>query len=436
VNTSIFGSLGGTVVRLARVGLRSGASGRALAAVLVAAALALTSACNETTGTRAATAENAKPAAPRPKAAVISIKNVGVKPQRPDTEITVIAGNGTLTSVEIIGRHGGTYRGKMSIDSTTWHFDGGLPPGSSYRLVATAVGTDGRAKTRKRAFTTTPAASTISASISPRGGVTVGVGQPVIVEFSSPVTNRAAVEERLAVTASTPVIGAWHWISDTEVRYRPRDYWPGHTDVTVTAALTGVEASRGVWGTSAKVGRFKIGRSMVSIVDLKRHAMKVYEDGKLLRTIPVTGGKPGYTSRSGIKVVLGKIYYTVMDGESIGIPKDSPDYYRLDVYYAVQVTRSGEYVHAAPWSTWAQGKTNVSHGCIGMSTSNGRWFYDRSIVGDVVKTTGTDKRMELDNGFGDWNLSWSAWLAGSALQGSSPANGAADAATSYSRSGP
>ncbi len=390
--------------------------GRSLAAILTIAALTWTSACNESTGVEKANAEQAAPpSAPARKAAVIAIKNVGSKPIRPDAEITATATNGTLTKVVITDGDGASYRGQLSLDSTSWHFDGGLAPGGSYTLVAKALGTDGKVRTARRAFKTQEAASTISASISPTDGATVGVGQPITIEFSGPVEDRAAVEERLRVTSSKPVAGAWHWISDTEVRYRPKVYWPAYTKVTVTAGLTGVEASRDVWGISAEIGEFEIGRSMVSLVDLEKHTMKVYEDGKLLRTIPVTGGKPGYISRSGVKVVIGKVFYTIMDGTSIGIPKDDPEYYRFDVYYAVKVTESGEYVHAAPWSTWAQGNTNVSHGCIGMSTENGRWFYDRAILGDIVKTIGTDKPMELNNGFGDWNLSWSEWLAGSAL---------------------
>jgi lipoprotein-anchoring transpeptidase ErfK/SrfK len=422
-------------VPLAGVGLRQAGRQRVGGVFLAVAALALVGGCNDT-ATRSDTEVRERPAS-APKAAVISIKNVGSKPLRPDAQITVTAGNGTLTVVKIVGSTGGTYHGTTSITSTRWHFDGGLPPGGSYTLIARAVGTDGKTRTTKRTFKTSPAQATISADISPNDGVTVGVGQPITVEFSGPVTNRAAVEKRLMVTSSTPVIGAWHWISDTEVRYRPRDYWPARTKVAVTAALTGVEASKGVWGISPEIGKFEIGRSLVSLINLKTHAMKVYEDGKLLRTIPVTGGMPGYTSRSGTKVVLGKIYYKVMDGTSIGIPKDSPDYYRLDVYYAVQVTRSGEFVHAAPWSTWAQGKTNVSHGCIGMNTSNGHWFYDRSIAGDVIRTTGTTKRMELNNGFGDWNLSWSDWVKGSALVNSATTSTSADqASASYSSSGP
>jgi len=422
-------------VRVAGVGLRQAGMQRAGGVFLAIAALALVGGCNDS-ATRASDAGVPQRAAPTPKAAVISINNVGSKPLRPDARITVTAANGTLTAVKIVSSTGGTYYGTTSITSSRWHFDRGLPPGGSYTLIAKAVGTDGKTKTTKRSFKTSPAQATISADISPNNGVTVGVGQPISVDFSSPVTNRAAVEGRLSVASSTPVIGAWHWISDTEVRYRPKDYWPARTKVAVTAALTGVEASKGVWGTSSEIGKFEIGRSMVSLVNLKTHTMKVYEDGKLLRTIPVTGGKPGFTSRSGTKVVLGKTYYKLMDGTSIGIPKDSPDYYELDVYYAVQVTLSGEFVHAAPWSIAAQGKTNVSHGCIGMNTSNGHWFYDRSIVGDVITTTGTTKPMELNNGFGDWNLSWSDWVKGSALMDSAAADAAADHAASYSRSGP
>jgi lipoprotein-anchoring transpeptidase ErfK/SrfK len=423
-------------VRVAGVGLRQAGMQRAGGVFLAIAALALVGGCNDS-ATRASDAGGHQRAAPAPKAAVISIKNLGSKPVRPDARITVTAANGTLTVVKIVSSTSGTYYGTTSITSSRWHFDGGLPPGGSYTLIAKAVGTDGKTKTSKRTFKTSPAQATISADISPSGGVTVGVGQPITVDFSSPVTNRAAVERRLSVASSTPVIGAWHWISDTEVRYRPRNYWPARTKVAVTAALTGIEASKGVWGTSSEIGKFEIGRSMVSLVNLKAHTLKVYQDGKLLRAIPVTGGKPGYTSRSGTKVVLGKVYFKVMDGTSIGIPKDSPDYYQLDVYYAVQVTRSGEFVHAAPWSTWAQGETNVSHGCIGMNTSNGRWFYDRSIVGDIITTTGTTKPMELNNGFGDWNLSWSDWVKGSALVDSAASDAAADhAAVSYGSSGP
>jgi lipoprotein-anchoring transpeptidase ErfK/SrfK len=133
------------------------------------------------------------------------------------------------------------------------------------------------------------------------------------------------------------------------------------------------------------------------------------------RSPPARNKEPAYTTRSGIKVVLFKDQYRRMTGTSIGIPKDDPEYYDLDVYWTVAVTESGEFLHAAPWSLASQGIANVSHGCVGMNTENGKWFYNHSIRGDIVETVGTDKKMELRNGYGDWNLSWSQWLAGSAL---------------------
>ena len=62
-----------------------------------------------------------------------------------------------------------------------------------------------------------------------------------------------------------------------------------------------------------------------------------------------------------------------------------------------------------------QGNANVSHGCTGMSTANAEWFYNNSNVGDVVQYVGTDKPMDLTNGFGDWNASFPDYKAGSAL---------------------
>lgn len=146
--------------------------------------------------------------------------------------------------------------------------------------------------------------------------------------------------------------------------------------------------------------------------------MTVKRDGKVINTIPVTTGKPGFSTRNGVKVVLGKEYRVRMRGETIGIAEGSSDSYDLQVYYATRVTWSGEYVHAAPWSTGSQGYANVSHGCTGMSTSQAEWFYNTVRPGDIVTVVGSqgETMTPFDNGFGDWNLSWVKWLKGSALQ--------------------
>jgi len=239
---------------------------------------------------------------------------------------------------------------------------------------------------------------------------------PIIVRFNTTVQDRAAVEQALAVTSSKPAEGAWSWVSDTEVHYRPKDYWPAYSDVKLDVNLKNVDAGRGVWGMANRTVKFHTGSSMVSVVDVDRHTLTVFRNGAKVRVIPVTTGKAEFLTRNGIKVILEKHTMKIMDSTTVGIPKSSPEYYRLEVPYAMRVTWSGEFVHAAPWSTGDQGRDNVSHGCVGMSMSNAIWLFNRSTVGDIVKVVGSSRPLEPGNGYTDWNVSWSDWLAGSALQ--------------------
>jgi lipoprotein-anchoring transpeptidase ErfK/SrfK len=178
-----------------------------------------------------------------------------------------------------------------------------------------------------------------------------------------------------------------------------------------------VSAGNGIYGQEDRKVSFSVARSMVSKVNIQTHQMRVFRDGKLVRTIPITTGEqPKFTTRSGIKVIVEKFRHKRMNSETIGIDPNSADGYDLDdVEYAMRVTYSGEFVHAAPWSVGSQGHANVSHGCTGMSTDNAAWLYDQSIPGDVVEYTGSSKGMTLTNGYGDWNLSWGSWEKGSAL---------------------
>jgi lipoprotein-anchoring transpeptidase ErfK/SrfK len=155
----------------------------------------------------------------------------------------------------------------------------------------------------------------------------------------------------------------------------------------------------------------------VSIVDVNKHTLTVYRNGAKARVIPVTTGKAEFLTRNGTKVILEKHTLKIMDASTVGISKSSPEYYRLEVPYAMRVTWSGEFVHAAPWSTAHQGRENVSHGCVGMSMSNAIWLFNLSSVGDVVKVVGSPRKLEPGNGYTDWNVAWNDWLAGSALQG-------------------
>ena len=155
---------------------------------------------------------------------------------------------------------------------------------------------------------------------------------------------------------------------------------------------------------------------MIMKINVATHEMRVFKNGKFLRSIPISAGQPGLETRSGIKVIIEKFRYKDMDAATTGVSENDPNYYNIsNVEYAQRVTYSGEFLHAAPWSVGSQGSANVSHGCVGMSTENAAWLYGLTKVGDVVEVTGSDRPMEPDNGYGDWNVPFKTYQAASAL---------------------
>ena len=336
---------------------------------------------------------------------------------RPDQPIVVNAAAGTLTEVTVTSADGDDLAGSLSEDQKHWQSTGVLLPGTTYEVHATMTGSDPtRSATETLTIETMNSAEEFRARISPRDGATVGVGMPILVTFTAPVeeSRRADVQGALKVTSSKDVEGAWNWVSDTKVQYRTKEYWPAKTEVSVSADLAGVQAGADVWGDQDKKVDFEIGRSVVSVVDVKSHQLTVTIDGKVARTIPVTTGKDGFLTRGGTRVISEKLEETRMDAASTGITQDDPEYYNLDVRYAMRMTNSGEFIHAAPWSVASQGNANVSHGCVGMSTDNARWLFEQSRVGDVVTIENSTRKLEPGNGLTQWNVSWEDWQAGSA----------------------
>jgi lipoprotein-anchoring transpeptidase ErfK/SrfK len=265
----------------------------------------------------------------------------------------------------------------------------------------------------------------VNIAFGPEAG-TYGVGQPVTATLSEPVKDKAAravVERSLHVRAEPAVEGSWYWVDDTTLHYRPKEYWPAHATVEVSSDLRGLKVADRLRGGEAKALKLTTGDKIVAATDAATHTMTVYRNDEEINSIPVTTGKSGFETRNGVKVVLGKQYFVRMRSTSIGIAEGSADSYDLPVYYATQLTLSGEYVHAAPWSVDSQGSANVSHGCTGMSTSNAEWFYETVRPGDVVTVVNSegDPMAAFGNGYGDWNLSWEDWRKGSALGPAKPA---------------
>lgn len=334
----------------------------------------------------------------------------------PTQPVSVTVTDGRLTEVTVTNAKGRSLAGGLASDGSSWTSTAPLKLAGHYRLVASAEDAEGRPTERSGFFATVAPRRILETSISPLDGQYVGVGMPVIIRFSDRVKNRAAVEEALSVKSSKPIIGSWSWTADDEVHFRPKEFWPTYTDVKVKVDLKGVDAGRGVWGMENRTVKFSTGPSMVSVIDVDRYTLTVYRNGEVARVIPVSTGKAGFLTRNGTKVILEKHTLKIMDAQTIGISPGDPDYYLLEVPYAMRVTWSGEFVHAAPWSVGSQGRDNVSHGCVGMSPANAIWLFNQSTVGDIVQVVGSPRTLEPGNGYTDWNVSWSEWTAGSALQ--------------------
>jgi lipoprotein-anchoring transpeptidase ErfK/SrfK len=309
-----------------------------------------------------------------------------------------------------------TVQGTLAPDSATWTAGSLLEPGLTYQVVVTGQSLEGAPATTTTKFSAQ--SLSLKQQIFPTiiSSGTVGVAMPVVVKFDVPVTDRAAFQKHMTVASTPAQEGSWGWLSSTEAHWRPKELWAAGTKVTINVDVNSVPAGNGTYGQKSVTGAMTVGRSVVLNADLASHYMKVVIDGALVKTIPITGGKAGFLSRSGKKVLKEKFAALRMNSETVGIPKTSPDYYDLsNVQYAMRETDSGEFVHAAPWSVGSQGRANVSHGCIGVSTANGAWLFSNCIVGDLINVTGTARGLEKGNGWTDWNVSYDDFRKDSAL---------------------
>jgi lipoprotein-anchoring transpeptidase ErfK/SrfK len=349
-----------------------------------------------------------------------NVKN-GATGVKVNTVVTVKASSGTLTKVKLsysnTDRQGhkqqGTVAGKISKDHATWTASDRLEPATAYKLISTGKNTVNQSKSTTTTFRThnlTLNQQTYP-QLYPLKGSNVGIGMPVVLTFDVPVKNKRDFEKNLHVSSTPAQAGTWHWYSSREVRYRPKKFWKPSTKVKVTADINGLYAGAGIYGQNSTSTNFTVGRSQITKINLNSDVAKVYRNGKLARTIYVSGGKPGWQTRSGTKLIMDKLYVTKMTNQMIG----AREHYSLRVRYAMRITQSGEFLHAAPWNAAYLGRRNASHGCVGMSTANAAWLFNRTLIGDPVITTGTSRGVEYGNGYSDWNMSYAKYKKGSAL---------------------
>ena len=338
----------------------------------------------------------------------------------PDQPVRIAVKGGTLGSVTVDDSKGDPVPGALNASVGTWTPSAPFAVGVAYTLRASASpsGSSGKPSTDQVGFTVeTPSSATsmLLDSITPEKGAVVGVAMPVSVVFSNPVADsaRAAVENRLKVTTSVPVTGAWHWFSSTRVDWRPENFWKSGTSVTVNADLDGVSNGNGRIGIHDYVHTFTIGSDVETVVDATTHTMTVSEAGKTIRTLTVDTGGPGFQTWGGTMAVIDKEALVEMTSCSVGIQctPGAPNYYDIKLPSDVHLTFSGTYVHYSTGDTDPGDST--SHGCVHLSKADALWFFNTVKEGDPVTVTGVPKNAAPDNGYADFNLSWAQWTAGS-----------------------
>nr|WP_157073189.1 Ig-like domain-containing protein [Kribbia dieselivorans] len=335
------------------------------------------------------------------------------------TRLKVTVADGRIDHVDVRTAEGETVPGTAS--GVAWTAEAGhlLTPSTTYTVTARASNPAGQATTTTSTFTTFTPAVDASYMLPYGGDTTYGTGIAPTVQFDSAVTSekfRQEVERRVSVTTTPKQEGAWGWLDNRQLMWRPKEPFTPETKVTLTADLAGVQTGADKFVTTDRDTAFTIGRDRRSYVDISGHQMTVTEGGKTLRRIPVSNGRPTPKSetRTGTKVIIEKAADITMDSSTVGTPEGQPGYYKIDTKYNLRVTWTGEFLHSAPWSVGAQGVANVTNGCVNMSPEQAKWMFDTSLIGDIVTFTGSNRRMKPTDGLGVWEFSWAQWKQQSA----------------------
>jgi lipoprotein-anchoring transpeptidase ErfK/SrfK len=331
------------------------------------------------------------------------------------TAVEFTTQNADDATVEVKDAAGNTVEGRLAEDGKSWQPAKALAWGITYTATVTATGAEGKTGTAVSRFTVMKKPANLVRATSFLGdGQIVGVGMPMIIRFSRsiPQKYRADVERRLTLESNPKHEGTWNWYSPTEIHYRPKSFWKPNTKITYQVQLAGVPMGDGWYGRSDMTVDLKVGRAFVMSVDNNTKQMTVTENGKVIRTIPVSLGKKSTPSSSGTMVVIEKKRKTVFDTMD-ELPEGEG--YRTDIDYAQRLTWGGEFIHAAPWSEGVQGRVNVSHGCVNVSMKEGAWLFERTMLGDPITVKGTSRKLQNGNGWTDWNMSWDEYKKGSAL---------------------
>jgi lipoprotein-anchoring transpeptidase ErfK/SrfK len=330
----------------------------------------------------------------------------------PGAAVVVAAKHGKLRDVTV-ATAAGPVRGYLAANGI-WRSAEPLATRTNYTVTATAVGVNHKKVTTSSTFETFTPRQSFRATITALGtdqavssgvvGGQYGVGIPITIMFSRPIRNRAAVERAIELRTSKPVVGGWYWQDDKTVIFRPRQYWPQYTTVTVDGNFDGVQAAPGVYGSRDVSLTFSIGPSLIVVASTRTHYMNVYYKDRLFGRWAISTGRPGDDTADGTYLTTFKNNPQRMIGPG----------YDLEVPWSVDITYSGTFIHDAYWSVGVQGYANVSHGCINTSPAHAETYYKMEEPGDPATVTGSPAAGTPGNGWTEWFIPWSQWLRGSA----------------------
>ncbi|WP_208026035.1 L,D-transpeptidase [Amycolatopsis acidicola] len=336
----------------------------------------------------------------------------GAQDVAPGDPVKVTVANGELQNVSLTNPDGKQVAGQLAADKHSWTTTEDLGYGKTYTWTGSATGEDGKPVQLSGSFGTVTPKRQISGSLNVGDQQTYGIAMPIALTFSSKVTDKAAAERALSVETTPKTEGSWAWLSDTEVHWRPKEYYQPGTKVTVNANIYGVKIGDGTYGKSDVSSTFTIGRSQIVKGDTRTHRMQVIRDGVQIADYPVSYGldsDPGRVTHSGTHVVMSKYPVYSMSNPRYG-------YTDVNVPWAVRISNNGEFIHGLASSVWAQGKKNISHGCLNLSPTNAKQYYDGVLTGDPVEITGSTQQLSAKDGdYSDWTYSWDDWAKLSAL---------------------
>lgn len=407
--------------------------GAVMAALAVLGGVVVTTGSDRDCVNCAVASARVQPSAATPSGpAELTVKPLpGAEEVDPLARVLVTAQTGGLSSVTMVNENGKDIPGIMTPDNQAWKPAEQLGYGHTYTMTIAARGPGGMPTRQTSSFTTLMPTSQTQVYFNTTGGnlladgATYGVGMVIVAHFDEPITNKASAERNLKVVTEPIVQGSWYWVDDYNAHWRPEKYWAPGTSVTVKANIFGVPMGNDLYGQSDETVSFKIGDAHVSVADDKTKQVSVFENGKLVRTMPTSMGKGGteivngttfsFWTPPGVYTVMDKANPVIMDSSTYGLPINSRLGYKTTIPYATRISTDGIYLHQLNATTWAQGNTNVSHGCLNLNSDNAQWFFDFSQPGDVVEVRGTGGApLQLWQN-GDWTVPWSEWRKGSAL---------------------